>query len=108
MEINKLIERRNFLIVGLERKNIEHPKAAEDELIELEKQIAYKTKEALSKAKGIMLSNIQEAKVTIKEDGPFKRVIAKSLIQILEESGLDQKTIKGVFRQGYKIARETC
>jgi len=52
----------------------------------------------------IIRTKVKKLNTLVKDDGDLKRYLAKMLINLLSKE-LDDKTIKGVFRQGYKIMR---
>ena len=102
-ENTKLLQRKNFLLVALENKNITQEKY-DSEVPELERQITINLNKRLQEAKEEMQAEVQTIKKTVISDGNFKRAIAKIIIRFLKESITDDD-VKGVMRQGYKLMR---
>jgi hypothetical protein len=101
---DELLKRKHFLLRALAYKNVENVNAAKIEIAELEEQIRKNTRQILIDNEKKLVEDLSTIKVEVREDGCMKREIANLIIDILEPH-LEKSTLKGVFRQGYKIMR---
>ncbi len=101
--MNKLIERRHFLMRALSHKHITQEQY-DKEMPELKKQIAANIRIILDEHAEKLRTEVKVIKRTIPGDGNMKRAVANVLIDILETM-FDKSEVKGVLRQGYKLMR---
>ncbi len=104
---DKLLERKHFIMRGIESKNVANIAEAKREIAEIEDKIAANTKQFLADNNKKLIEESLHVKTTVVTDGNMKRAIATVIINLLEEH-LNPADLKGVFRQGYKIMRSKC
>jgi hypothetical protein len=99
-----LIKEKHLLIRQLNNKYISQEEYA-SKVFDLDAKIKSNTLQSLKDSEDLLKEKVIEVKVENLEDGNMKRKIASIMIDILKMSNLDNDTIKGICRQGYKIMR---
>ena len=102
-ENTKLIERRMFLIRGLNSHNITQEEY-DAEVPGLEEAIKQNLAKRLVELDAELKTDINQIKQTICTDGDMKRAVAKMLIKFISPMFIDDE-VRGIMRQGYKIMR---
>jgi hypothetical protein len=100
-----IIKQKHLLIRQLENKLISEEEG-EQQLKVLDKEINSNVIKALRESEKEIKSAVVIIKKENLEDGNLKRKIARVLIDLLESANLNDKEIKGAFRQGYKLMRD--